>query len=146
MELKRWAPLLDLEAEMRTMFDRYWAPEERERMFPFKLVTDMHREDNDLVITVELPGIDPEKEVDLTVEDDVLIISGEKTEEREVDEEDRYLHERRYGHFERKILLPDGVDPDSVSASYDKGVLTVRVPVPMEAEAAPRSIPIKSTH
>lgn len=146
MELKRWAPMLDLEAEMRTMFDRYLAPEEREHVFPFKVVTDMHREDSDLVITVELPGIDPEKDVDLTVEEDVLIISGEKTDERKIDEENRYLHERRYGRFERKILLPDGVDPDSVTASYDKGVLTVRVPVPVEAESAPRSIPIKSAH
>lgn len=144
MELKRWVPLLDLESEMRSIFDRYWPAEERERLLPNKLVADMHREEGDLVVTVELPGVDPEKDVDIMVEDDILIIKGEKSDEREVTEEDHFLRERRYGHFERRIFLPDGVDPDTITADYDKGVLTVRVPIPAEAEATPRRIPVRA--
>ncbi|HSJ35474.1 MAG TPA: Hsp20/alpha crystallin family protein [Acidimicrobiia bacterium] len=144
MELKRWVPLLDLESEMRSMFDRYWPAEERERLLPNKLVADMHRDEGDLVVTVELPGVDPDKDVDITVEDDILIIKGEKSDEREVEEEDHFLRERRFGNFERRIFLPDGVDPDAITASYDHGVLTVRVPIPVEAEGTPRRIPIKA--
>lgn len=146
MELKRWVPLLDLETEMRSIFDRYWPAEERERLLPNKLVADMHREEGDLVVTVELPGVDPEKDVDIVVEDDILIIKGEKSDEREVNEEDHFLRERRYGHFERRIFLPDGVDPEQITAAYDQGVLTVRVPIPAEAEATSRRIPVKANH
>lgn len=144
MELKRWVPLLDLESEMRSIFDRYWPAEERERLLPNKLVADMHRDEGDLVVTVELPGVDPEQDVDIMVEDDILIIRGEKADEREVKDEDHFLRERRYGHFERRIFLPDGVDPDTITADYDKGVLTVRVPIPVEAEATPRRIPVRA--
>lgn len=144
MQLKRWVPLQDLETEIRSIFDRYWPAEER--LLPNKLVADMHREEGDLVVTIELPGVDPEKDVDIVVEDDTLIIKGEKSDEREVDEEDHFLRERRYGHFERRIFLPDGVDPEQISAAYDQGVLTVRVPIPAAAEAAPRRIPVKANH
>ena len=144
MELKRWVPLLDLESEMRSIFDRYWPAEERERLLPNKLVADMHRDEGDLVVTVELPGVDPEQDVDIMVEDDILIIKGEKADEREVKDEDHFLRERRYGNFERRIFLPDGVDPDTITADYDKGVLTVRVPIPVEAEATPRRIPVRA--
>lgn len=144
--MKRWAPLLDLESEMRSIFDRYWPGEEKERLLPHRLVTDMHREGTDLVVTVELPGIDPDQDVAITVEDDILIIKGEKTDERRIDEEDHFLRERRYGHFERRIFLPDGVDPGAITADYDNGVLRIRVPVPAEQEVAARSIPIQAAH
>lgn len=141
MELKTWTPLLDLEREMRSAFSRYWPAEMGEGMV--RVTADMHREDDKLVVTLEMPGIDPEKDIDVSVEGDALIIKGEKSDEREVNEDDRYLHERRYGRFERTMMLPDGVDPESVSASYDKGVLTIEVPIP-ETEAQVRTIPVKA--
>lgn len=142
MELKTWSPLFDLEREMRSMFDRYWPAESAERSM--RLVTDMHREGDNLLVTVELPGIDPEKDLEVAVEGGVLTIKGEKTDEREVKEEDRFVHERRYGRFERTVMLPDGVDPDSVTASYDQGVLTIEIPIPEAEEPGTRTIPIQS--
>lgn len=140
MELKTWSPLLDLEREMRSMLGRHWPTEPGA---PVRLTTDMRREGDKLVVAVEMPGVDPEKDVDVSVEGDALTIKGEKAEEREVREEDRYLRERSYGRFERTLMLPDGVDPDAVTASYDKGVLTVEVPIP-EVKNETRSIPVKS--
>lgn len=141
MELKTWSPLLDLEREMRSMLGPFWPAETGER--PVRVVTDMRREGDKLVVTVEMPGIDPDKDISVSVEGDALIIKGEKTGEREVKEEDLYLKERRFGRFERTVVLPDGVDPDSVTASYDKGVLTVEVPVP-ETRAETHTIPVKA--
>lgn len=142
MELKTWSPLLDLEREMRTMFDRYWPAEAGERSL--RLVSDLHREGDRLVLSVELPGIDPEKDLDVSVEGDVLTIEGEKSTEREVDEAERFLRERRYGRFERSYMLPDGVDPDGVSASYEQGILTITIPLPTAPEQGMRTIPIKT--
>lgn len=139
MELKTWSPLLDLEREMRSMLGRYWPAEPGEG--PVRLTTDMHREGDKLVVTVEMPGIEAE-DLDVSVEGDALTIKGEKTDEREVREEDRYLSERRYGRFERTLMLPDGVDPGSVTASHDKGVLTVEVLIP-DIKTETRSIPVK---
>lgn len=142
MELKTWSPLFDLEREMRSMFDRYWPAELGERTL--RLVTDMHREGDKLLMTVELPGIDPEKDLEVSVEGDILSIKGEKTDEREVEKESHFLAERRYGRFERTFMLPDGVDPERVSASYDQGVLTVEIPVPEIQEQGTRTIPIRA--
>lgn len=141
MELKTWSPLLDLEREMRSMLGRYWPAEAGEG--PVRLTTDMHREGDKLVVTVEMPGVDPDKDVEVSLEGDTLIIKGEKSGEREVREEDRFLKERRYGRFERTLVLPDGVDPDSIAANYDKGVLTVEVPIP-DVRTETRSIPVKA--
>jgi HSP20 family protein len=141
MELKVWTPLLDLEKDMRTFLDRFWPGEVGEPM-AIRLVTDMRRENGGLVVTVEMPGIDPEKDVDISVDGDMLTIKGEKTEEKETKAEDRYLRERKYGRFERRIALPDGVDSDAIKASYDKGILTVRVPLPVEAAPEAHKIPV----
>jgi HSP20 family protein len=100
------------------------------------------KKDGELIVTVELPGIDPEN-VEVSLDDDILTIRGEKTEEREISEDDRYLHERSYGKFQRRIPLPDGISADKVSADYDKGVLTVSVTLPEEATPEPRHIPVE---
>jgi HSP20 family protein len=143
VELKVWTPLLGLEKDLRAMFDRFPRLFE-ESEFAFRPTTDVVREEGAIVVTTELPGIDPEKDIEITLDDDMLVIRGEKTAEKELSEKDRYLHERHFGSFERRLPLPDGVDAESIAASYDKGVLTVRVPVPAAtAESAPRAIPIK---
>src|SRR5688572_12650746 len=138
MQLTTWSPLLDVEREMRNLLGRYW-PAEDDGII--RLTTDMYREGDKLIVTVELPGVDPEKDVDVAVEGENLVIKGEKRAEREVEEEDRYLRERRYGRFERTLRLPDGVDPDSITATYDKGILAVEVPIP-EPRTEARPIPI----
>nr|PZN33304.1 MAG: heat-shock protein Hsp20 [Actinomycetota bacterium] len=94
------------------------------------------RTEGELVITAELPGIDPEKDVEVTVDEDYLTIKGEKTAEKEVAEDDRYVRERRYGKFVRRIPVPEGITPENVTAEYAKGVLTVRVTLPEKTEPA----------
>lgn len=142
MELRMWTPFLDLQKELRSFFDRF--PWEESPELEFSPTTDVVRENGSLVVTAELPGINPEKDVQIMLDGDVLVIKGKKVAEKEMTEGDRYMRERHFGSFERRLPLPDGVDPDSIAATYDKGVLTVRVPMP--AATAPieaRSIPIK---
>jgi HSP20 family protein len=80
-----------------------------------------------LCLTVELPGMERE-DVELTVEDDALVLRGEKKVEAQTEEEGCYRLERAYGRFQRLIPLPDGVDVDKVEATFAKGVLTIQVP------------------
>ena len=142
VELKVWTPFLDLHREMRLLFDRFPRILEETTEFEFSPTTDVVRENGSLVVTAELPGIDPQKDLQIMLEGDMLVIKGQKVAEKETTEKDRYMHERHFGSFERRLALPDGVDPDSIAATYDKGVLTVRVPVPAVPADKARSIPI----
>ena len=143
MVLKTWAPISDLEREMRSFFDRYW-PERPSAQLPVRVPVDITREDDHIVITADLPGVDPLVDVDVSVEGNTLTISGERSHEEEVKEDSRVLWERSYGRFERRIGLPDGVDPDTITATYDKGVLVVKVPAPTAETPERRQIPIKA--
>ena len=98
---------------------------------------------NTLVVRAELPGIDPEKDVDVTVADGVLTIKGERQEKKEHKEKDSYRSEFRYGSFVRRLALPSGVQQSDVKASYKDGVLEVRAPLPeQEQETEASKIPI----
>lgn len=142
MELKLWKPFFDLDREWRA-FD---LPRLTAEMtgFAFRPSVDLVKSDGELVVTAELPGIDPNA-VEVTLADDVLTIKGEKSEERETSEDDRYLHERSYGTFQRRIALPAGTSADKMTAHYDKGVLTVRVTLPEEVQPEARHIPVQVT-
>jgi len=87
-----------------------------------------------LVVKAEIPGIDPEKDVDISVSDGVLHIQAERTEATEHKEKGGYRTEFRYGSFARDIPLPSGSQDADVSASYRDGVLEVRVPVAEKPE------------
>jgi HSP20 family molecular chaperone IbpA len=94
-------------------------------------------DDGTYVLRAELPGIDPEKDVEVHVARDTLSIRGERREE----EQDKRHHEIHYGEFVRSVRLPEGARTDDVTATYDDGVLEVRVPV--ETDGIPtRSVPI----
>jgi HSP20 family protein len=82
-----------------------------------------------VLLEMELPGITPEQ-VDISIDNDMLTVSGEKREERrEGEEEGRYfLVERNYGSFSRSFSLPPGVDAEQVDASFENGLLTIRIP------------------
>jgi HSP20 family protein len=99
-------------------------------------------EDKDAVkIVAELPGVKAEQ-VKLSLENNVLTIRGEKTQEAEERSERVHRYERSYGTFERAFVLPSTVDGDKISAQYQNGVLTILVP---KAERArPREIPVRS--
>ena len=98
---------------------------------------------NTLVVRAELPGIDPEKDVDVTVADGVLTIRGERQEKKEHKDKDSYRSEFRYGSFVRRLALPSGVQQADVKASYKDGVLEVRAPLPEQGqETGTSKIPI----
>jgi HSP20 family protein len=88
--------------------------------------------DGTLVIRAELPGIDPETDVEITVEGGALNITAERREETEKTERDFHRRELRYGSFARSIALPERVDESAVKASYKDGILEVQAPLPTE--------------
>ncbi len=102
----------------------------------FVRVEDFTRDDQ-YVIRAELPGVDPDKDIQLTVEGDYLTIHGERREEKQ----DKNHSEFRYGAFSRSLRMPRGFDPSSVNATYQDGVLEVSIP--MAEETTPTHIPVK---
>jgi HSP20 family protein len=104
--------------------------------------TDVTEDENSLRITMELPGVDPNN-VRLSIENNVLTIRGEKSQETEESNERVHRSERTYGMFERTFVLPNSVDPDKIEARYENGVLFVNIP---KAERAkPREIRVNSS-
>ncbi|MFP5313513.1 MAG: Hsp20/alpha crystallin family protein [Actinomycetes bacterium] len=98
---------------------------------------------NTLVVRAELPGIDPEKDVDVSVADGVLSIKAERQEKKEQKDKDSYRSEFRYGSFMRRIPLPNGVQQGDITASYKDGLLEVRAPIPDQGQGGEASkIPI----
>ena len=132
MAIDVWAPFsayASLEQELHTLLDRIGARPWLEG-FGWKPDTDIYRHDGCLVVQAELPGIDPEADLTVDIRENVLEIVGERAESAEVDEKNRYVCERRFGAFRRTVMLPDGVDATAVTATFDNGLLTVRVPLP----------------
>lgn len=139
--LKRGSSSVDLFDRFDQMLDD-WAkalPFRRPTLFGQELATediirvDEYREDGDLVIRAELPGIDPDEDVELTVSDSMLRIEAERREEEKVEEKGYVRHEIRSGTFTRSLPLPEGVSEADVTASYKDGILEIRVPAPAPA-------------
>lgn len=103
---------------------------------------DVAERDAEIVVTAELPGVD-EKDLELTIQNDVLTLSGEKRAERESRDGDFYRVERNYGSFHRQIFLPAEVREEDVRATFKNGVLTVRLPR-ARAQQTQKRIPIQS--
>ena len=87
-------------------------------------------------LRAEIPGVDPAKDVDITVRDGVLTIKTERTEKKESNGRSEFS----YGSFARSVTLPAGADEDGIKASYDKGILTVSVPVSDDKPAEKRVV------
>ncbi|MFP3712603.1 Hsp20/alpha crystallin family protein [Puerhibacterium sp. TATVAM-FAB25] len=85
-----------------------------------------------LVVRAELPGVDPHKDVDITVEDGILTIVAQRQERSQEQRGEGYRSEFRYGRLERRLRLPQGASVEDVSATYRDGVLEVRLPIPAE--------------
>ena len=100
---------------------------------------DITESDKAYEVTAELPRMDEVKVVNGN-----LTIEGEKQEEKEEKKKDYYLHERRFGSFERSFQVPEGVDADKIEASFKKGVLTVVLPKKPEAQKPAKKIDVKA--
>jgi HSP20 family protein len=152
--LARWNPwqeLFDMQRETSELLRRTFGSTRRPwRLFEpgvdgtmWAPAIDVFNRDGDLVVRAELPGIDPKKDVDISVQKGVLTIRGERRQEERSDGENFYRVESSYGAFQRSVVLPEGVDVDDIQASYDKGVLEVVVPRAAEL-TAPKKISISS--
>ncbi len=139
-ELMNTHPFKDIE-EARSEMDRLWdtflfgRPKisglaEKEEWQP---ATDVAETESELVVNVEIPGMDPE-DIDVSLSEGTLLIKGEKKPEAEEKEADYHLTERSYGTFIRSIPLPAEVRTDKISASYKNGILTIVLPKSQEAQ------------
>ncbi|AMK22891.1 MULTISPECIES: Hsp20/alpha crystallin family protein [Sphingomonadaceae] len=137
-------PLLSLHRGMNRLFDDAFrgfgvpafAGFDRAAGWPH---VELGETDKEIRVTAELPGLD-EKDVEITVEDGVLTLRGEKRSE--VEDRDRGYSERSYGRFERRIGLPQSVDRDKANATFKNGVLTVTLPKTEAANENVRRIPV----
>ncbi|MBX8691201.1 Hsp20/alpha crystallin family protein [Mycolicibacterium porcinum] len=96
--------------------------------------------DGSYELRAEVPGVDPAKDVDVTVRDGVLTIKAERSEKKETNGHSEFS----YGSFIRSVTLPVGADEDAITASYDKGILTVSVPVTQAHEAAEKHVEVQA--
>jgi HSP20 family molecular chaperone IbpA len=101
---------------------------------------DIEETDKAYLVHTELPGLE-EKDIDVSLANGVLVISGEKKDERHEENANRVISERRYGSFQRSFKLPSSVKTDQVKASYKKGVLTIEIP--KAEEAKPKQIKVE---
>ena len=141
-QIKTWSPvdrLASLRDEMDRLFD-FTLPARDSGLFSgWSPALDVHDEKDNLVVQVELPGMKKD-EIDISLHDGVLTVSGERKSERKQKEGETFRSERYFGKFQRSLTLPTQVDGDKVQAAYKDGVLTVSLP---KAEAAkPKQIAV----
>ena len=136
--ITRWEPFAEL-AEMRSRFDRLFGDLVDGRDREWMPAVDMIRDNGNLVVRAEVPGIKPE-EIDIKVDAGMLTISGKHEEATEEKDKEYVRRERRYGAFSRTMALPEGVDPKKIKAMTTDGVLEIKVPLPKEAASEPVTI------
>jgi HSP20 family protein len=147
MALVRWEPVRELSSlqnDMNRLFNTFFdtstagngavAPR---RWIP---AMDLVETDDHFVLKADLPGL-TEQDVHIDVEDDVLTVSGERKSEHEDKREGYVRVERSYGAFRRSLTLPEGVEAEAVTASFDRGVLEIRIPKPEQRK--PRRVAIQ---
>lgn len=138
-------PLLDLRDRFDRVFDSVFGGDltpagwfARAEMLP---KVDVAETDKALTLTADLPGVE-EKDIALTVTDNVLTLSGERKSESEGSDRNYRVVERSHGRFTRSFQLPDGVEVDQITARFDKGVLTVVLPKAERPATEVKRIPI----
>ena len=146
MSVVRWEPfreLSTLQTEMNRLFNSVFEPQQGgnggTQMRRWLPAMDLLETGEHFVLRADLPGLS-EEDVRIELEDGTLTISGERKAEHESAEQGYYRVERAFGSFSRSLALPRGVDPEGVSAQFDRGVLEVRIPKPEERK--PRRIEI----
>src|ERR1700680_532295 len=146
--LTRWEPLRDFSGmhdrmnRINRLFRESYSPEAPEEALTttnFAPPVDIYEDEHSITLKLEVPGID-EKDIDVRIENNTLTVHGERKIEKEEKEENFRRVERQYGSFTRSFTLPTTVDPEKVSASYDKGIL--KISLAKKAEAKPKQIKV----
>jgi len=140
--LIKWNPFFDQFDEMDRMFSELM-PIARSRMGQgrFMPAIEMYEDKENVIVETQLIGVDPEK-VNISIENDVLTLKGEKEKKSEVEDKNYYRKEIRRGSFYKSIQLPTRVLGDKASAVSENGVL--KVVIPKAEEAKPKAIKIKT--
>jgi HSP20 family protein len=145
MAIVRWEPLRDLASiqnEMNRLFGTVFdapTPGNSNTLRRWMPAMDLVETEDHFVLRADLPGLN-EGDVNIEVEDGVLTVSGERKAEHETTKEGYHRVERAFGTFSRSLTLPEGVDAEAVTASFDRGVLEIRIPKPEQRK--PRKISI----
>ena len=143
--LTRWEPFREfstLQDRMNRLFRESYNDAGRDESLTtssFAPAVDVYEDEHKVTLKIEVPGIE-EKDIDVRVENNTLTVTGERKIEKEEKEENYRRVERQYGNFTRTFTLPQTVDTENVSASYDKGVLKINLP--KKAEAKPKQIKV----
>jgi len=141
-ELSNWSSsdrLSSLRDEVNRLFDFTWPSRDSGLFSGWSPALDVFDDKDNFVVTVELPGLKKE-EINLSIHDGVLTISGERKHERDEKEGSTFRSERYFGKFQRSVTLPAAVDANKVAATYKDGVLTVELP--KAEEAKPKQIAV----
>lgn len=143
-------PFGSLHSEMNRLFDDFFSDfglvsstGKSPGCVGFSPQVDVSETEREITVTAELPGLE-EKDLDLSLSGDALILSGQKRYEREEAREGTLLRERSYGSFERRIPLNVEIDADKVEARFRNGVVTVTLPKTQEARKQVRKISVES--
>jgi HSP20 family protein len=143
--INRWDPFRDMMVMRRSMdrlLDSYFGEStDWNEPVTWGIALDVVENPDEFVVKASLPGVKPE-DVDVTFSENTLTIKGETRHEEDREDERYHLRERRYGSFSRSLTLPRGIKGDAIEASYDSGVLTLRLP--KTEEVKPQRIAIHS--
>lgn len=141
--LTRWDPfqeMLNLRRTVDRLFDNVGADHEWAQPSAWGLAVDVVENKDDFIVKASVPGINP-NDLDISYSDDTLTIKGEIKSDNEVKENHYHLRERRYGTFTRSVSLPTRIKGDAIEASYENGVVSLRLP--KVEEVKPKRISIK---
>lgn len=119
-----------------------WRSESRLSEATWAPQVETFRKEGNLVVRADLPGLTKD-DIDIEIEDDVLVITGERSDETRDERDDFYRSERTYGRFFRAIQLPEGIDTDKIDASFKDGVLEVTIPAPKVTTPKNRQVKIR---
>ncbi|MGA8621446.1 MAG: Hsp20/alpha crystallin family protein [Candidatus Sulfotelmatobacter sp.] len=146
--LTRWEPFREYSTmqnrinQMNRLFRESYSPEAPEEALTttnFAPPVDIYEDEHNITLKIDVPGID-EKDIDVRIENNTLIVHGERKIEKEEKEENFRRVERQYGEFTRSFTLPSSVDTGQVNAHYDNGVL--KITLAKKAEAKPKQIQV----
>ena len=133
-----------LQDRVNRIFRQSFSPEGSDEALTtsnFAPPVDVYEDEHNITLKIEVPGID-EKDINVTIENNTLTVRGERRFEKDEKEENFHRVERMYGSFTRSFTLPNTVDPEQVSAHYEKGVLKIRLA--KKAEAKPKLIKVNT--
>ncbi|MGQ9570846.1 MAG: Hsp20/alpha crystallin family protein [Thermodesulfovibrionales bacterium] len=147
MSIVKWSPFRELETmrrDMEKLFGEFFEPRRRwlSTFEPGVIVpnVDIYDRKNEIVVKVELPGVEKEN-IDLTITENNLTIKGDRKREEDIKEEDFYSREISYGNFTRSITLPADVDNSKAKATFKNGILEIILP--KKEEAKPKEIKVE---